>query len=382
MEQVTEGATSGSYQFEILDSTSTTGGRKTGLVFNTSSLTGYYVRAGGSAVAITLATLAAANSAFSSGGFKEIDATNMPGIYRVDIPDAAFAAGAKSVTVTLKGATGMVQCSRTFQLNKVDLRDAVRAGLTALPNAVAGANGGVPLGDASGRVDLGKVLGTAAATPATAGILEVNVKNWNNLAAVELPLVPTTAGRKLDVSAGGEAGIDWANVGSPATVVGLSGTTIKAATDLTNAPTNGDLTAAMKTSVTTAATAATPTIAALGAQAKLDVNAEADTALSDAGVTSVRQAHLDADISSRLATAGYTAPPSAAANRAEMDTNSTKLASIEGKTTNLPSDPADQSLIIAATNSLASSIAGLNNLSAADVRTEAKGAIADYGGIL
>lgn len=39
-------------------------------------------------------------------------------------------------------------------------------------------------------------------------------------------LKPTTAGRTLDVSAGGEAGVDWANVGSPTTVVGLTGTTI------------------------------------------------------------------------------------------------------------------------------------------------------------
>lgn len=39
-------------------------------------------------------------------------------------------------------------------------------------------------------------------------------------------LKPTTAGRTLDVSAGGEAGIDWANVGSPTTTVGLTGTTI------------------------------------------------------------------------------------------------------------------------------------------------------------
>jgi len=45
-------------------------------------------------------------------------------------------------------------------------------------------------------------------------------------------LRPTTAGRTLDVSAGGEAGIDWANVGSPTTVVGLTGTTIKTATDV------------------------------------------------------------------------------------------------------------------------------------------------------
>ena len=39
-------------------------------------------------------------------------------------------------------------------------------------------------------------------------------------------LAPTTAGRTLDVSAGGEAGLDWANVGSPTTAQALTGTTI------------------------------------------------------------------------------------------------------------------------------------------------------------
>jgi hypothetical protein len=39
-------------------------------------------------------------------------------------------------------------------------------------------------------------------------------------------LMPTTAGRRLDVSAGGEAGMDWANVGSPASAVGLPNTTV------------------------------------------------------------------------------------------------------------------------------------------------------------
>lgn len=39
-------------------------------------------------------------------------------------------------------------------------------------------------------------------------------------------LMPTTGGRTLDVSAGGEAGVDWANVGSPTTALNLSGTTI------------------------------------------------------------------------------------------------------------------------------------------------------------
>lgn len=44
-------------------------------------------------------------------------------------------------------------------------------------------------------------------------------------------LQPTTAGRTLDVSATGEAGIDFANIGAPTTTVNLSGTTIKAVTD-------------------------------------------------------------------------------------------------------------------------------------------------------
>lgn len=39
-------------------------------------------------------------------------------------------------------------------------------------------------------------------------------------------LKSTTAGRTLDVSAGGEAGLDWANVGSPTTAQNLSATTI------------------------------------------------------------------------------------------------------------------------------------------------------------
>lgn len=68
--------------------------------------------------------------------------------------------------------------------------------------------------------------GTVVATPATAGIPDVNAKNWNNLTTVALPLIPTVAGRTLDVSATGEAGLDWANVGSPTTALALTGTTI------------------------------------------------------------------------------------------------------------------------------------------------------------
>lgn len=47
----------------------------------------------------------------------------------------------------------------------------------------------------------------------------------NNLSGTSTKAVePTVAGRTLDVSAGGEAGVDWANVGSPTTTLNLSGT--------------------------------------------------------------------------------------------------------------------------------------------------------------
>lgn len=46
-------------------------------------------------------------------------------------------------------------------------------------------------------------------------------------------LKPTVAGRTLDVSSGGEAGLDWANVGSPTTSVNLSSTQISNAATVT-----------------------------------------------------------------------------------------------------------------------------------------------------
>ena len=39
-------------------------------------------------------------------------------------------------------------------------------------------------------------------------------------------LAPTTAGRTLDVTATGAAGIDWGNVENPTTTLALTGTTV------------------------------------------------------------------------------------------------------------------------------------------------------------
>jgi hypothetical protein len=103
----------------VQDSASTTGGGKTGIAYNASGFTAYYVRPAGSATAITLATQTV-TGAWSSGGWVEVDATNLPGIYRFDIPNAVFATGVDHAVVMLKGASGMAPVSLEYQLTGFD----------------------------------------------------------------------------------------------------------------------------------------------------------------------------------------------------------------------------------------------------------------------
>src|SRR5688572_5354369 len=68
-----------------------------------------YVRTGEAPVAKVDATaLAATDSAHADNKAIEIDATDQPGLYRVDWPDAAFAAG-KEVILTVKCATAFTE---------------------------------------------------------------------------------------------------------------------------------------------------------------------------------------------------------------------------------------------------------------------------------
>lgn len=102
------GLTSQSIDIFIPDSASAVGAGKTGLAYNTASLTAYYRKgAAGSPTPISpLASLANAQAAWSSGGFVEIDATNQPGMYRLDLPNVAVDT-AGLVHLMLKGAAGM-----------------------------------------------------------------------------------------------------------------------------------------------------------------------------------------------------------------------------------------------------------------------------------
>lgn len=107
----------------IQDSSKTTGAGLTGLTFETADLVASYVRPKAARAALTLATQTVDGN-HSDGGFVEVDATNMPGVYRLDLPDAVCATGVPSVVVMLNGAANMSPLLLEIQLTDFDLNDA------------------------------------------------------------------------------------------------------------------------------------------------------------------------------------------------------------------------------------------------------------------
>lgn len=109
------GATSKMIDVFVLDSSSTVGAGLTGLAYNSASLACSYRRAGSTRTAITLAT--STLGTYTSGAFKEVDSTNMPGFYEFGIPNAAIAAGADYVDFWCGGATNMAATPFRVQLD-------------------------------------------------------------------------------------------------------------------------------------------------------------------------------------------------------------------------------------------------------------------------
>jgi hypothetical protein len=162
---ITKGATSQIITLSIYDSSSTTGAKLTGLTNASGSLTAYYNRQNAAGAATVISLVSATKGTWTSSGFIAVDGTNMPGDYELHLPDAAIAssAGVHRVAIQLKGAANMVPVNALVLLTSADLQDAVRAGLTSLPNAAAEAAGGlITRGsgtgqvnqDAAGRVDV------------------------------------------------------------------------------------------------------------------------------------------------------------------------------------------------------------------------------------
>lgn len=136
-------------------------------------------------------------------------------------------------------------------------------------------------------------------------------------------LKPTTAGRTLDVTATGEAGIDWANIGSPTTTVNFSGTTILTAT-------NVETDTADIQSRLPAALVSGRIDASVGAMANNVLTASAIAA--DAITAAKVAADVTTELQSGLATAADLATVAGYID--------TEVASIKAKTDNLPASPA------------------------------------------
>jgi hypothetical protein len=134
LKQVKAGTIDVSVVIRIIDSTD--GTPELGVVFNSAGIDLQYRREGAANVAITEVTLAALTTAHADGGFLHIG----NGYYRLDLPDAACAAGVQGVLV--HGiVTGMVVIGCYVQLTAYDPYDTVRLGLTALPNVASGSAG-------------------------------------------------------------------------------------------------------------------------------------------------------------------------------------------------------------------------------------------------
>jgi hypothetical protein len=133
---VKKGSTNVSVELYIVDSTD--GTPELGVLYNTSGIDLNYRRDLAAVTTITEVTLAALTTAHADGGFKEI----ANGRYRLDLPDAAFAAGVSEVTIG-GTVTGMVVYPVTVQLVDYDPEDSAALGLTAVPATVAGSVGSV-----------------------------------------------------------------------------------------------------------------------------------------------------------------------------------------------------------------------------------------------
>lgn len=189
---IQKAATNVSIELEIIDSTD--GTPETGVVWNTAGINLQYRRDGAASTAITEATLAALTTAHTDGGFLHIG----NGVYRFDVPDAAFATGVDKVVIH-GTVTGMIVIPCVVQLVAYDPFDAVRLGLTALPNAAADAAGGLPISDAGG-LDLDAKIGALTFTVANEVDSNVITKTGFSLAATGLDAITSTATGMVEIA--------------------------------------------------------------------------------------------------------------------------------------------------------------------------------------
>lgn len=181
------GQTSIVLRVKVLDSSVSTGAGLTGLTSASSGLriatiadneaaaTAYTVAGSTIETITTLGTFAAPTA--TKCRFKEVDATNHPGVYELHIADARFAvANAKSLLVSLSGATNAAQTDFVVQLQTDDPYVAkLDAAATRTALGLSSANLDTQLAAIAGFIDteIGTLTTNVAAVPAAVGALVV-----------------------------------------------------------------------------------------------------------------------------------------------------------------------------------------------------------------
>lgn len=143
-ELIQKGKTSVIIRVSFKDSSSTTGGFKTGIT--AAKLTCSYSRDDdGNAGANTVSLSTGTRGTWSSGGVILKDDTNAPGEIEFGVPNAALVSGSRTVTFTFQdaGSNNIAPTKVEIQLTGPDIDSGTNFGLSALPTASAGASNGV-----------------------------------------------------------------------------------------------------------------------------------------------------------------------------------------------------------------------------------------------
>jgi len=187
------------------------------------------------------------------------------GRYYADLTQTLVATAGDSIETRFKSANTAETPGDSVRVVAFDPYDAVRLGVTALPNAAADAAGGLPISDAGG-LDLDGVLDAAVSTRQPSGAVDLNADQ----SGVTIGTVSTLTGHTA------QTGDSFARLGAPA---GASVSADVAAVKVQTADIETD-TQDLQTQIGTAGAGLTD-VGGMSTAMKAEVNAECDTALSD-----------------------------------------------------------------------------------------------------
>ena len=111
----------------------------TGYSSTTAGLRAYYIRQNSAPVAIGI-TGQSPTGSFISGGFCEVDSTNLPGLYRFDVPNALFSTGISSGVLHLANLSNNDKAMITYKFNDIQTIDLTQSVPTSnTPNTIGDA---------------------------------------------------------------------------------------------------------------------------------------------------------------------------------------------------------------------------------------------------